>query len=272
MRQMTEPADWSRAADSKRRIGHAVEFHAEIPSTNDRARAALHEPGGEGLAVVADLQTAGRGRRGRTWLSPPGVNLMASIPIRPNLAADAAGLLGIAAALATCSACEQSVPDANLAINWPNDVVAEQYKVAGLLIETATEGESFSEAIFGVGINVNWKWRDMPKELWGRATSLADLAGREIDRVTLLGNLLAALDEEVAAVERGESPLDRFRARDALKGHLLEVDLGGGNFMLGNASGIADTGSLILTTSAGEFEVSAGEVVHVGSPLAGATS
>ena len=91
MRRMTHPADWSRAADPGRRIGRAIEFHAEIASTNDRARAALAEPGGEGLAVVADLQTAGRGRRGRTWISPAGANLLFSVAWRPTVAPRLAG-------------------------------------------------------------------------------------------------------------------------------------------------------------------------------------
>ena len=88
-------AAWSAAADPSRRIGRAVEFHAEIDSTNDRAREALDEPGvGDGLAVVADLQTAGRGRRGRTWTSPSGVNLMLSVAVRPRIEAARRGPAG----------------------------------------------------------------------------------------------------------------------------------------------------------------------------------
>ena len=78
------PATWTAAADPRRRIGHAVEFHPEIGSTNDRARELL-ETDGAGIAVVTDLQTAGRGRRGRTWVSPAGVNLMCSVALRPRL-------------------------------------------------------------------------------------------------------------------------------------------------------------------------------------------
>ncbi len=89
-------ASWSAAADPSRRIGRTVEFHAEIGSTNDRAREALRRrrEAATGLAVVADLQTAGRGRRGRTWSSPAGVNLMLSVGVRPRIEAADAGLLG----------------------------------------------------------------------------------------------------------------------------------------------------------------------------------
>ncbi|HTE65066.1 MAG TPA: biotin--[acetyl-CoA-carboxylase] ligase, partial [Candidatus Binatia bacterium] len=149
---MTDPADWSQAADSARRIGRAVEFHAEIPSTNDRARAALREAGGEGLAVVADLQTAGRGRRGRTWISPAGANLLFSVALRPSIAPRMAGLLGVAAALAVRDAAALIAPDAGLAVRWPNDLVDRHgRKVAGLLVETALAGGELTEAVIGIG-------------------------------------------------------------------------------------------------------------------------
>src|SRR6185503_209649 len=118
---MTDAADWSRAADPARRLGHAIEFHLEIASTNDRSREALSEPGGEGLAVVADLQTAGRGRRGRAWISPAGANLLFSVAWRPAIAPRLAGLLGGSAALAALDACADLVPDEGLSIRWPND-------------------------------------------------------------------------------------------------------------------------------------------------------
>src|SRR5262245_36262638 len=87
----SEPS-WAAASDPSRRIGRIVEFHTEMGSTNDRAREALAAGVGDGLVVVADLQTAGRGRRGRTWTSPAGVNLMLSVGLRPRLDAADAGL------------------------------------------------------------------------------------------------------------------------------------------------------------------------------------
>jgi BirA family transcriptional regulator, biotin operon repressor / biotin---[acetyl-CoA-carboxylase] ligase len=149
-------ASWSAAADPSRRIGRSVEFHPEIGSTSDRAREALVSGVGDGLAVVADLQTAGRGRRGRTWTSPSGVNLMLSVAIRPRIGAADAGLLGIAAALAVRDACSAMAPSADLFVRWPNDVVAaDGRKLAGLLVETAIEAGHLAEAVIGMGINVN---------------------------------------------------------------------------------------------------------------------
>jgi BirA family biotin operon repressor/biotin-[acetyl-CoA-carboxylase] ligase len=260
---MTDPADWSRAADPVRRIGCAIEFHAEIASTNDRSREALAEPGGEGLAVVADLQTAGRGRRGRTWISPAGANLLFSVAWRPVIAPRLAGLLGGAAALAARDACAALVPDAGLAIRWPNDVVdGDGRKVAGLLVETALEGGELTEAVVGIGINVNWLPAEMPPEIEGNATSLQVLLGSSIDRVALLARVLDALDAEVGVLERAESPLPRLRAASWLDGREVEVDTGAAT-ITGRVAGIADDGSLLLDAEVGRLALGVGEVVRV---------
>ena len=272
MRRMTDPAAWSLAADPARRIGHAVEFHAEIASTNDRARAALAEPGGEGLAVVADLQTAGRGRRGRTWISPAGANLLFSVAWRPSVAPRLAGLLGVAAALAVRDACASLVPDAGLSIRWPNDVVDRTgRKVAGLLVETALERGELSEAVVGIGINVNWLPAEMPAEIGDSAGSLRDLLGAPVDRVRLLARVLDALDAEARAVEDGESPVARLRAASWLDGRAVEVDTGTAAIS-GRVAGIADDGSLLLDAEVGRVALSVGEVARVREPLPAAVA
>jgi BirA family biotin operon repressor/biotin-[acetyl-CoA-carboxylase] ligase len=255
---------WSAAADPSRRIGRAIEFHAELGSTNDRARAALREPNGDGLAVVADLQTAGRGRRGRAWVSPAGRNLMVSVGLRPRgLDSAAAGLVGIATALAVRDACAEMTAGHDLRVKWPNDVVtADGHKVAGLLVETALEEERLAEVVIGVGINVNWRRAEMPAGVRERATSLADIAGSEIDRVALLGILLTALDREIAALERGESPLSRLAAHSALDGRRVTIDLGTEQ-LDGLVAGTSDGGLLLLDTHAGRVALATGEVVAV---------
>src|SRR2546429_7510174 len=106
---MANDLQWSGAGNRDRRLGRTVEFHASIGSTNDRAWELLRH-GDESAAVVADLQTAGRGRRGRNWTSPPGVNLMVSVGIRPRIAAADAWQLGAATALAGVGACRLALP------------------------------------------------------------------------------------------------------------------------------------------------------------------
>jgi BirA family transcriptional regulator, biotin operon repressor / biotin---[acetyl-CoA-carboxylase] ligase len=255
--------DWASAADPRRRVGRAVEFHTRIGSTNDRARAALADGDGEGLAVVADLQIAGRGRRGRTWESPAGANLMVSVAARPRLAADAVGLLGIASAVAVRDACASLGPGLNLRVKWPNDVVAgDGRKVAGLLVETTMHGELLADAVIGAGINVNWAADAMPAELRARAVSLCELAGVELDRVALLRTLLDRLDAELAALERGVSPLERLAAVSALDGRLVMVDTGGERVQ-GTAIGLSADGQLLLDTDAGRRVLAVGEVISV---------
>jgi BirA family biotin operon repressor/biotin-[acetyl-CoA-carboxylase] ligase len=255
--------EWQRAADPGRRVGRRVEHHATIASTNDRAWQLLAEGQADGHAVVADLQTAGRGRRGRTWSSPAGVNLMASVALRPRLPAARAGLLGIAAALAVRDACSSLAPGASLLVKWPNDVVtAGGRKVAGLLLETRLDGAELVEAVVGMGINVNWPAADMPPELADRAASLCDLAGRELSRVALLTALLEALDGQLAALERGDSPIDRLRAVSALDGREVSIDLGE-RLVEGCVTGYTDEGLLQLDTESGPETLAIGEVVAV---------
>lgn len=257
---MTDTLSWSAAADERRRIGHEIEFHGRIGSTNDRARKALAEPGGEGRAIVADLQTEGRGRRGRTWESPAGVNLMLSVGIHPRLAAGDAWQLAAAAALAVRRACQ---PWAELALKWPNDLLGpDERKVAGLLLETALDGNQVGEAVIGIGINVNWPRAEMPAEIAPGASSLLETGGGAVDRVALLRRVLDALDVELAAVEAGISPLERYREASALERRRVEV-VAGDDRVMGRVAGIGSDGSLLLDTDTGRVAIAYGEVVHV---------
>jgi BirA family biotin operon repressor/biotin-[acetyl-CoA-carboxylase] ligase len=260
---MLPSTDWPRAADPARRIGYGVEVHATIGSTNDRAREVLRASGTDGLAIVAEHQDAGRGRRGRTWVSPPGVNLMVSVAIWPRLEPARAGLLGLAAALAVRDACAELVPDARLGVRWPNDVVTpEGLKVAGLLLETTLAEDRLADAVIGTGINVNWPRAEMPDEIAGRATSLAELAGEPVDRVALLAALLNRLDAEIAALEDGASPVARLREASVLDGRAVVVEVGE-ETVEGVAAGVGDDGALLLDTPAGRLGLSVGEVVVV---------
>jgi BirA family transcriptional regulator, biotin operon repressor / biotin---[acetyl-CoA-carboxylase] ligase len=262
---MANDLQWSGAGDPGRRLGRTVEFHASIGSTNDRVWELLRK-GDVGTAVVADLQTAGRGRRGRSWTSPSGVNLMVSVGIRPRIAAADAWQLGAATALAVLEACRSALPRSlrdELGLKWPNDVVEERgRKLAGLLLETAITDDRVSEAVLGVGMNVNWRRAEMPAELVDRATSLIELGGGAIDRVALLSAYLGALDEEVTRLEDGSSPLERYRADSWLTGREVSVSAGE-RLAQGRVRGIAGDGSLELETQAGFAAIGFGEVVHV---------
>lgn len=252
---------WSHAAAAHRRIGHAIEAHDAIGSTNDRARVALGEPGGEGRVILAELQTAGRGRRGRSWDSPPGVNLTFSAALRPALAARGAWRLAAAAGLAVRAAAR---PAAIVGLKWPNDIVDEAgRKVAGILIETVVDDERIVEAVIGVGINVNWRRDEMPAGLRPRASSLAELAGHPVDRIDLLRRVLDELDMWIARAERDGQVLDAYRAASWLTGRRVEVEVGD-RVLRGIACAVTADGSLPVDDGGGgPQEIAYGEVTRV---------
>lgn len=252
--------DWLRADRERRRVGIGIEVHRSIGSTNDRAGRLLDEPGGEGRAVVAEEQTAGRGRRGREWLTPAGRNLAVSVALRPRLGAADAWQLAAAAALAARAACRLH---ADVWLKWPNDLVAaDGTKLGGLLLETTVDGERITSAVIGIGINVNWEPAAMPAELAATATSLAVLAGAPVDRAALLDRLLDELDAEIVELEAGRSPLERYRVACATLGQDIEVETLAGR-LAGRAMDVDEHGALVLATHAGPVAVSSGEIVRV---------
>jgi BirA family biotin operon repressor/biotin-[acetyl-CoA-carboxylase] ligase len=261
---LASPDRFALAALPERRVGHRVEEHASIGSTNDRARELLETADGAGVAVVAEEQRAGRGRRGRTWESPPGLNLAMSVGIRPALPAADAWKLGLAAALAAREACGEI---ADVRLKWPNDLVtADGRKLGGLLVETAIDGDAVTDAVIGIGINVNWRIADMPAPLSETATSLAELAGADVDRVALLSRLLAGLDAEIAQVEAGASPLARYRAACTTIGEPVTIDVGSG-LVAGTAVDVDDHGHLVISTADGIVTVATGQVVRASAEV-----
>jgi len=251
---------FAASARPGRRIGHTVEVHEAIGSTNDRARQLLADGDGEGTAVVAELQTDGRGRRGRTWTSPPGVNLMVSVAYRPRLPASEAWRIGLAAALAAREACRTVAP---IGLKWPNDLVADDgRKAGGLLVETLIDADRVTAAVIGAGINVNWPISRMPDEIAGAATSLLELAGGPVDRGALLDRLLDRLDAELLGIESGSAPLERYRAACRTIGSHVTVELGERS-VEGVATGIDDRGALLVETANGTETITSGEVLRV---------
>ena len=246
----------------ERRLGHRVERHTSIGSTNDRARELLEGADGDGSVVVAEEQTSGRGRRGRSWQSPPGRNLLMSVALAPDLAAADAWRLGLATALAVAEACEAVAP---VVLKWPNDVVAaaDGRKLGGLLIETMAEGDRLRAAVLGIGINVNWRRVEMPADLREEATSLADLAGALVDRDALFDRLIELLELEIAAAEAGQSPLERYRALCSTLSSAVSVETARG-VVHGRAIDLDDTGALVVEDHEGHRHVvNGGEVTRV---------
>jgi BirA family biotin operon repressor/biotin-[acetyl-CoA-carboxylase] ligase len=230
-----------------------------VGSTNDEARrlAALGSP--DGTVVIAGQQTAGRGRMGRAWHSPEAHGVYLSVLLRSEAPVELIGRYALAAAVATCRACRNTAGSA-VGIKWPNDVVADGRKLAGILAEVRTAGAGV-DLVLGIGINVNHGPADFPAELAAHATSLRILRGGPgIDRVAVAGTLLRALGEEVDAVRRGLWPeiASRFLAyAPRVSGTAVRLVSG----ERGVTRGLDTTGALKVETAHGVVLVHAGESV-----------
>jgi BirA family transcriptional regulator, biotin operon repressor / biotin---[acetyl-CoA-carboxylase] ligase len=230
-------------------IGRDIEYHAALPSTQDRARE-LAAAGALSSVVVADLQTAGQGTRGRSWDAPAGTSLLASWLFRPAPAEP--GLFALLAGVAVARALDRLGME-GASLKWPNDVEAGQKKVAGALAHATTDGEGGS-LVLGIGVNVHQSEADFPSDLRTRATSLA-LAGHAVDRLSLLVVLSRELDRVAKLTERSAALAD-WRARSSVLGREVEVTREGRPVLRGTARDIADDGALLV----GPERVLGGEV------------
>jgi BirA family biotin operon repressor/biotin-[acetyl-CoA-carboxylase] ligase len=174
-------------------IGARVVRLDAVASTNDVAARLAADGEPEGTAVVAAEQFAGRGRQGRVWHAPAGRNICCSVILRPaRPVREWPGLSWVLAAAVACVAREAGVPGA--VVKYPNDVLVAGRKIAGLLLESRTGGGGQAALVAGIGINVNPSVEDFPAELRESATSLAVLAGGQLDCEALLGRLFAQLE------------------------------------------------------------------------------
>ncbi|HSB78397.1 MAG TPA: biotin--[acetyl-CoA-carboxylase] ligase [Candidatus Methylomirabilis sp.] len=242
-------------------IGRVLEVLPEIGSTNDRAMAAGDGGTAEGFCVLADRQTAGRGRLGRTWTSPPGVGLYTSILLRPKVPLSSLPLLTLVVGLAVTDAI-QGVASLTPRLKWPNDIWLDGRKVAGILTELATNVSSVRYAVAGIGINVNHSADDFPPELRSSAASLSQLCGRQIARGMLAAAIYNALDNWYALFcqDRREMILEAGRLRSATLGHPVQVLVGSEEWR-GQAVDLDPDGALLVRDESGATrKVLAGDV------------
>ena len=241
--------------------GWRVEVVPVASSTNDLVRRRAEAGEAEGLVVVAERQTAGRGRLGRRWETPPGAGLTFSVLLRPRTAPDRWPWLGLLTGYAVRRALADQAD--RVALKWPNDVLVGDRKVAGILLERLT---AQAAAVVGVGINVSTTEAELPVPT---ATSLALATGRTPDRTDLLAAVLSRLAEEYAAWQRpgGERALRAaYLAACGTVGRTVRVDLPTGPPLTGRATGVDEQGRLLVATDSGEHAVGAGDVVHVRTP------
>ena len=234
-------------------------WYADISSTNDRAAAVAEQGAAEGCVVAANAQSAGRGRHGRSWASPPGAGLYVSVVLRP--AERAVPLLTIAAGVAVAEGIQAATGLAT-DVKWPNDVYAHGRKIAGILAEASSThaNRSIQHVVVGAGINI--MPAAYPPEIVSRATSLEVELGRAVDRGLLLAEYLCALASRYQDLQdgRGDAVIGAWRARAAsMLGRRVQWDAPGGAGD-GVALDIDETGALVVRTDAGLIRVTAGEV------------
>lgn len=225
-------------------------------STNDVAREMAIQGALEGLVVLADEQTSGRGRMGRRWVAPPGTCLLGSVLFRPSLPAACAQQLTMLCSLAAADAISQ-VAGLSVALKWPNDLVvcvaegAQNWKkLAGVLTETAARGATLEFVVVGIGVNVNVD----PTELIALApdaTSILAETGRWTDRTALIAAFLTRVEQRYRALQAGIGPYREWAARLATLGRCVRVTTPG-EAVVGVAESVDEEGALLLRVSNGQ--------------------
>lgn len=238
----------------KGRFGETFSFLQKTESTNSVALENAKKGAGEGAVIFADCQTQGRGRGNHGWFSPEGVNIYASIvlhPLRERL-----HHLPFIVATALAQTLDESQIECDL--KWPNDVLHRDKKLAGILIQTASEENELQFAIVGVGVNLNVE--EFPEELRSIASSAFQVLGRRVDREAFLASFLWNLEQKYFASEPWDQLMREFSKRSSYFRD-CEVDVNLGERRIhGTTAGLDRSGGLIVRTSSGNEIVYAGEV------------
>jgi BirA family biotin operon repressor/biotin-[acetyl-CoA-carboxylase] ligase len=264
------PLDAERlaSADPDLLPGLQVEVVEEAPSTNALVIERAHSGAAEGLVVVAEHQTSGRGRLDRTWETPARSGLTFSVLLRPTALQQSWPWLPLLTGYAVAKALKAAGFEAS--VKWPNDVLLADRKVAGILVERIETGDG-PAAVVGIGLNVGMTAEELPVP---EATSLAVAGGVVPDRTELLVSVLASLWESYTAWQEGGDLAgmrlaESYAAACATIGQQVRVDLPSGQALTGTATGIDPSGRLLVEHAgeggAGRTAISAGDVVHVRS-------
>jgi BirA family biotin operon repressor/biotin-[acetyl-CoA-carboxylase] ligase len=241
-------------------LGQPIVRRDVVDSTSSEAQRLAEAGAAHGTLVLARAQTAGRGRRGRTWMALDGEQLYMSLVLRPALAAERAAELTLVAAVALAEALETHGADPR--IKWPNDLELNGRKVAGLLCEMATDAAGrLRHVVVGVGVNLEGEAASLPEEIRDRATTLQAVHGHqpapEALAVTFCERFEAWLD---CHAREGLAPaLEAWRRRCSTLGEAVKVTLGPQTFE-GNAIDVAEDGALVVETEGRRVVVQAGEL------------
>jgi BirA family transcriptional regulator, biotin operon repressor / biotin---[acetyl-CoA-carboxylase] ligase len=236
-----------------------VEWHDRCTSTNALAAAAADAGTPQGLLVLAEEQTAGRGRHGRTWTAPPGTSLLLSLLLRPHVEQRSTSLVPLLAGLVLAETISRHLPDRTVSVKWPNDLLVDGHKAAGILAEA--KGDA---VVLGVGVNVDWRGVERPEE-FADATSLAEMAEHDVDRWRVLAGFIGIFSQRYEYWQQLPSGfLDGYRQWCSTLGQQVRVHHLDGSQAEGEATAIADDGALLVRTASGAtISVSEGDVEHL---------
>lgn len=240
--------------------GRRVQYYEQTGSTNIQAKRLAEEGAAGGTLVVADMQTDGRGRRGRGWISPAGTNVYYTLLLRPQFQPDKASMLTLVMALAVARAVED-VTGVSTHIKWPNDVVMNGRKMVGILTEMSAESDYIHHIVIGVGINVGEQ--QFPEELADRVTSVDREAGRKIPRAELIQKCMEYFEtyyESFAECGSMSGLMGEYHDYLINRGRSVRVLDPRGEYG-GMAEGINENGELLVRLEDGSIRaVYAGEV------------
>lgn len=261
---MQSDEDWKSASEALVASSHGawrLEFHERLDSTNRLCWQRGLEGHAQGLVVLADAQTSGRGRLQREWHSPPGSNLYFSMLLRPRVKLSHVALLNFVAAVAGARACHNL--GAEVGIKWPNDLLARSSwkKLCGVLAELKSDGKAVDFVVLGVGLNVNLAESALPQVLSERATSLQILTGRPLNRAQVLAEFIREFSDSYSAFchEELETIFNEWRRLNMTLGQRVQFELSGMT-LEGVAEGLDEHGSLLVRTADGLVAVTAGDV------------
>lgn len=237
-------------------------YFREIDSTNNRARSLASEGFPEGTVVVAEKQTAGRGRRGREWYSPAQQGIYVSLILRPVLPLKEISRISLVTAVAVAQMLAAEL-NLNPHIKWPNDVLIDNKKIAGILSEAVTDMDGVEYIVVGIGLNINNPIEDFPADLRTEPTSVQALNNRPNSRVKILQGLLRQLEYYYLELLAGNftATLEKARSLSLVIGREVHLD-NGKDFIAGEAVGIDDSGFLLVRDHEGTIHtIMSGEIV-----------
>jgi BirA family biotin operon repressor/biotin-[acetyl-CoA-carboxylase] ligase len=244
------------------RIGKKIHYFREIDSTNSYACKLAREGAAEGEIVIADGQRQGKGRLGRSWVSPPYLNLYLSAILRPKLAPAQAPQLTLMSAVALAETVRSFILDTP-EIKWPNDILVRGKKLAGILTEASCEGDRTLFVVVGMGVNLNFPLETMPAAIRETATSIMSLSEKPVDRESFARRLIHNLDQCYGDLEESGFPsiARRWESFFYLRGKRVRVEWLDGS-VSGKALGIDADGALLLEDEQGfSKRVIAGDVI-----------